>query len=137
MINAVIIAHRGLADGLLRAAEMIMGRLEGIFTVSIDPDDGPETLKAKIGMAVEKAMPENNGIVLLTDLFGGTPTNIGMSFLEEGKVELVTGVNLPMLIKYISHRDKDDLETLGKRLRDEGQRSIYLASEMLSGTVEL
>ncbi|MFC2171656.1 PTS sugar transporter subunit IIA [Acidobacteriota bacterium] len=136
MFGAVIVAHKGLAEGLLHAAEMILGSLEGIAVVSVELNDKPESLESKIRKAIQETGRSGEGVVLLTDMFGGTPTNIGMSFLEAGKVELVTGVNLPMLIKFLSHREEKDLEKLGKLLRTEGQRSIYLASEMLSGAVE-
>jgi len=130
MIGTLIVSHGNLADELLAAAQTITGELEGFGAVSLDWNDGFDQAQARIQQALER-LDQGDGVLVLTDLFGGTPCNVALTFLEPGKVEVVTGVNLPMVVR---------LACLGKRempvhevahwLRDKGRSSISLASDV-------
>jgi PTS system mannose-specific IIA component len=131
MIGGVIVTHGQLANELVAAAEMIIGEITHITAVSIGWHDDVDTAREEIERAIQR-VDSGNGVLLMTDMFGGTPTNIAASFLGELPVEVVTGVNLPMVIKFTT-QDKDaTLEDLASRIRDEGQKQIYLASDILS-----
>lgn len=134
MIGAIIITHGKLAEALVSTAEAIAGKLENVRYISIDACDSPKCVSDAISNTI-KTMNKEDGIIILTDMFGGTPSNIGLSFLEPGKVEILTGVNLPMLLKFASHRIDKTLPELAMLLKGHGQKSIVLASEMLKGTV--
>jgi len=129
MIGAIIITHGKLAEVLVATAEAITGKLENVRHISIDACDSAKCISDAIGSAV-KTMHRKDGIIIFTDMFGGTPSNIGLSFLETGKV---TGVNLPMLLKFASHRADKALSELAVILKEHGQKSIVLASEVLKG----
>ena len=131
MIGGLIVTHGRLAVELLNAAEMIVGEIHHITAVSLGWHDDVGTATNMIEKALERVRtPE--GVLILTDMFGGTPTNIASTFLNEGKVEIVTGVNLPMLIKLAQISPEDPLASIARMLRDAGQSSIYIASELLS-----
>ena len=98
MIGVLIITHGNLGNELIKASELIKGRLEGVLHVSVDQSKGVEEIKKEISTSIKK-LDRGQGVLILTDLFGGTPSNISLSFLKEGKLEVVTGVNLPMLLK--------------------------------------
>lgn len=132
MIGAIIITHGKLAEVLVATAEAITGKLENVRHISIDACDSAKCISDAIGSAV-KTMHRKDGIIIFTDMFGGTPSNIGLSFLEAGKVEILTGVNLPMLLKFASHRADKALSELAVILKEHGQKSIVLASEVLKG----
>ena len=100
------------------------------MALSIDPADSPESVREKVDRAI-KQINVGDGVLILTDLFGGTPTNLSLSFLEEGKVEVVTGLNLPMMIKAINSRGEHDLPTLAKLSSEAGKENIYRAEEVL------
>ena len=123
--------HGRLATELLNAAEAIVGDVQNIAAVSIGWHDD-------VGMAssmIEKAIARVNigsGVLVLTDMFGGTPTNIASTFLEDGVVEVITGVNLPMLIKLIQLEADVDLAGAARLVRENGQNNIYIASDLLS-----
>jgi len=131
MIGGLIVTHGRLAIELLNAAETITGEIDHIAAVSLGWHDD-------VGMAsvmVQKALDRvnaGNGVVILTDMFGGTPTNIASTFLNENNVEVVTGVNLPMLIKLAQVGPDEPLASVARMLRDTGQSSIYIASELLA-----
>jgi PTS system mannose-specific IIA component len=131
MIGGLIVTHGRLAIELLNAAEQIIGEIHHVAAVSLGWHDDVDTAAASIGKAIERVRTAD-GVVILTDMFGGTPTNIASTFLDEGKVEIVTGVNLPMLIKFVQLEDGQNLASAAKLLRDTGQNSIYIASELLS-----
>ena len=131
MIGGLIVTHGRLAIELLNAAEQIIGEIHHVAAVSLGWHDDVDTAAASIGKAIERVRTAD-GVVILTDMFGGTPTNIASTFLDEGKVEIVTGVNLPMLIKFVQLEDGQNLSSAAKLLRDTGQNSIYIASELLS-----
>lgn len=132
MIGVLIITHGNLGYELLKAAEMIKGDIQGIIPVSLDADTGVEDIKKKITAAIKKA-DSGEGVLIMTDLFGGTPSNISLSFLNEKKVEVVTGVNLPMLLKISDIRDdKTRLNEFANLVKVYGRKNIYLASEILN-----
>ena len=131
MIGGLIVTHGRLAIELLNAAEMIVGEIHHVAAVSIGWHDDVDIAKNMIEKALERVTsPE--GVLILTDMFGGTPTNIASTFLETGKVEVITGVNLPMLIKLAQLDSKQTLSVAAKLVRENGQSSIYNASELLA-----
>jgi PTS system mannose-specific IIA component len=130
-VAGVIVTHGHLASELLAAAEMIVGNVSHIAAVSIGWHDDVEVAHNEVERAMTR-VSEGNGVLLLTDMFGGTPTNIASMFLAEGKVEVVTGVNLPMVIKLASQTEQESLALVAKRVRNQGQEGIYLAGDLLS-----
>lgn len=131
MIGGVVVTHGRLATELVNAAEMIVGEISHITAVSIGWHDDVDVARTEIKDAIER-VNAGRGVLVLTDMFGGTPTNIAMTFLDDYPVEIVTGVNLPMIIKLASQQPDDELSEIAKRVRDQGQKNIYLASEVLS-----
>jgi len=133
MIGIVIVTHSNLGDALIEAAEFITDdRLESVVSVSIDINENAHKLRKKIASAI-KIVAQNEGSIILTDMFGGTPSNLSYSFLEEGRIEVLSGVNLPILIKAISCRQKLQLSELAATLETFGKKSISLASGILKG----
>lgn len=130
MIGAVIITHGGLGAALVEACENIAGRSERIKTISVAGPDAADGLRVRIAGAI-KEVNAGSGAVIFTDMFGGTPTNIALSFLDPGKVEILTGVNLPMLLKFIGHRADRPISELALMLKEYGRKSIELAADML------
>ncbi|MGD8330375.1 MAG: PTS sugar transporter subunit IIA [Acidobacteriota bacterium] len=136
MIGAVIVTHGALARELLDAAERIVGRTEGIRAVSMDWDDDVADARQEIDAAI-KDVDHGRGVLIFTDMFGGTPTNVSLAFLEQDRVEIITGVNLPMIIKLTSvQNQKGSLLEIAQDLRERGQNSVYVASEILSSREE-
>ncbi|RLB08163.1 MAG: PTS fructose transporter subunit IIA [Deltaproteobacteria bacterium] len=135
MIGVIIVTHSALADEFLMATQQIVGDVEGIEPISIDPSEPIEEVKKRIKKAIKK-VDAGEGVLILTDMFGGTPSNISLSFLEKGKVEVVTGVNLPMLIKLSTLREEKALDDLASFIRSYGQKNIHLASEILERKTE-
>lgn len=131
MIGGVIVTHGQLANEMVSAAEMIVGEINHITAVSIGWHDDVDVAREEIHQAIER-VDSGSGVLLLTDMFGGTPTNIAASFLGQASVEIVTGVNLPMVIKLAAQEEGDKLEDLARRVRDEGQQSIRLAGDILA-----
>jgi len=133
MIGIVIVTHEKFGEVLIDAASYILGsRPEAVAAVAIDPEQNAETLRKRIANGL-KAVNRNKGILILTDMFGGTPSNMSYSFLEEGRIEVLTGVNLPILIKALTAREKSQLNTLATELQQYGRESIALASSILKG----
>jgi PTS system mannose-specific IIA component len=131
MVGVIVITHGNLGSELIKATELIKGDLKGALAISVDAAKGVENLKKEITTAIKK-VDSGNGVLILTDLFGGTPSNISLSFLKEHKVEVVTGVNLPMMLK-ISERQQDrNLGEFADFIRNYGKKNIYLASEILN-----
>ena len=128
--GVVVVTHGQLAAELLNAAEMIVGDLPGYIAVSIGWHDDVTVAHGAIASAIEKVRT-SAGALLLTDMFGGTPANLGMAFLENGAVEVVTGVNLPMLITLARATDGDDLLARARKLCDHGRAAIRVASDLL------
>ena len=133
MIGIVIVTHSQLGDALIEAAEFIIGkRPEALVSVSIDLNESAEVLRGKIAAGIKK-VKSKEGVLILTDMFGGTPSNLSYSFLEEGQIEVISGVNLPILIQAVNTRAKLDLIKLGVKLEAFGKKSISLASGLLKG----
>lgn len=130
MIGLVIVTHGTLGQELLKTAEYIVGGLEGCLTVSIDVARSPEAMRDSIGGAI-KALDRGLGVLVLTDMFGGTPSNLSLSFLEKDRVEVLSGVNLPMLLKAVQLRDKGTLAEAAQTVGDYGRKSINVAGELL------
>ena len=136
MVGVVVVTHCHLAEELIAAAQLVVGEdLKQFQPVSIDPKEGSEEIRTKIISAIRK-VDEGNGVLILTDMYGGTPSNISLSFLEERRIEVITGVNLPMLLKLATYQNDMDLEALAIFITDYGQRNINLASEVLKKRVE-
>ena len=131
MIGVLITTHGNLGSELIKAAELIRGSLKGIIPISVDQTKGVEDLKKEISTAIKK-LDQGQGVLILTDLFGGTPSNISLSFMKEGKVEVITGVNLPMLLKLPDIREGMSLKEFAQNIKDYGIKNISLASEILS-----
>jgi len=131
MIGIIIITHGNLALELKSAMEYILGIQKNIEIISIKSDDDLEIKKADLEEVIEK-VNENIGTIILTDMFGGTPSNLAMSFLEVGKVEIISGANLPMLVKLIGLRDSNDLQKVAQESKESAQKYISIASEILS-----
>jgi PTS system mannose-specific IIA component len=132
MIGVVVVTHGQLATELVNAAEMIVGDLPHITAVSIGWHEDVNDARDDIAQAIERVQAER-GVLLLTDMFGGTPSNLGMTFLQTNKVEVITGVNLPMLIKIASLRGDQDLLAVAREMRDDGRNAIWVASDLLRG----
>jgi PTS system mannose-specific IIA component len=130
VIGVVVVTHGQLATELLNAAEAIVGDLPRFAAVSIGWHDDMDDAREEIRQAVARLQGEG-GVLLLTDMFGGTPTNLGLSFVEPDRVEVVTGVNLPMLIKLSSLRSSQDLLAVARELRETGRNAIHVASDLL------
>jgi PTS system mannose-specific IIA component len=132
MIGVVVITHGQLAIELVNAAEMIVGDLPQFTAVSIGWHDEVNDAREDIARAIDRVQADA-GVLLLTDMFGGTPSNLGMTFLAANQVEVITGVNLPMLIKLASLRRSQDLLAVAREMRDHGRSAIWVASDLLRG----
>ncbi len=130
MVGVVLVTHPHLGEEFIRSAEMICGKMPGVLTVSIDTHKEVEELRRGIAEAIKK-VDEGDGVLILTDMFGGTPSNMSLAFLQEGRVEVLTGLNLPMLIKLSNCREGRTLKDLAKLVKEAGQKNINLASEIL------
>ncbi|HBG08337.1 MAG: PTS sugar transporter [Geobacteraceae bacterium GWC2_58_44] len=129
MIGLLLVAHAGVAKELVAAAEMIVGKLELAEAVGIAPDASAATVMESIKEAVARVSGE--GAIIMTDMFGGTPSNMSISFLEEGRVEVLTGVNLPMLIRFTQERGRCSVSELALKLKDSGREGISVAGDYL------
>ena len=133
MIGIVIVTHCRLGEALIEAAEFILDdKPEGVAFVSIDINKNADALRGKIAAGI-KLVDQKAGVLILTDMFGGTPSNLSYSFLEEGHIEVISGVNLPILIKAANARKDKDLSDLASTLETYGKKSISLASGILKG----
>ena len=130
-VAGVIVTHGHLAGELLAAAEMIIGPISHIAAVSIGWHDDVDAAREEVQRAISR-VSQAKGVLLLTDMFGGTPTNIASMFLEEGSVEVITGVNLPMVIKLATSTAEDPLGEIARKICDQGRQGIYLAGALLA-----
>ncbi|MCZ6463685.1 MAG: PTS sugar transporter subunit IIA [Proteobacteria bacterium] len=130
-VGVVIVAHYKLGDEFLHALRLIVPDAPEFQSVSVEPDQSVDTMREAIARAL-KAAEQGQGVLVLTDMFGGTPSNISLSFLDEHHVEVVTGVNLPMLIKLATLREERPLDDLAAFIKEYGQRNISLAGELVS-----
>jgi PTS system mannose-specific IIA component len=130
MIGALVVTHGQLGQELVAAAEMIVGEIAHIRAISIgwhdDVNDAQKDIERRIA-----ELDGGKGVLVLTDMFGGTPSNIAFALHEPGKIDIVTGVNLPMIIKIVSQKEADTLESLARTVRDQGRRSIATAGDFL------
>ena len=131
MIGVVVVTHGQLATELVNAAEAIVGDLQHFAAVSIGWHDDVDDARDEIQRAIGRF--QNVGVLVLTDMFGGTPTNLSLTCLETDKVEIVTGVNLPMLIKLAGLRESNDLLAVARELRETGRNAIHVASDLMRG----
>jgi len=136
MVGVVVVTHCHLGEELISAAELVVGEeLKQFQPVSIDRTEGSEDIREKIISAIRK-VDAGQGVLILTDMYGGTPSNISLSFLEEKRIEVITGVNLPMLLKLATYQNDMDLEALAVFITEYGQRNINRASEVLKKRVD-
>ncbi len=134
MTGILLVTHANLGSALIETAEFILGeKPQNIDFVSINITEAPESLRKKIKTGISKVKADKK-VLILTDMFGGTPSNLSYSFLEEGRIDVISGINLPMLLKAINSRKKMSMEDLTTCLIKQGKRSIALASEILKGT---
>jgi PTS system mannose-specific IIA component len=131
MIGVLITTHGNLGDELIKSAELIKGPLKDILYICVDQAKDVEDLKKEISSAIKK-LDKGKGVLVLTDLFGGTPSNISLSFMKEGKVEVLTGVNLPMVLKLSEVKEDMTLRDFACLIKNYGEKNIMLASEILS-----
>ena len=132
MIGVVVVTHGQLATELLNAAEIIVGDLPRFAAVSIGWHDDTGDARAEIEQAIAR-VEEGAGVLILSDKFGGTASNLAMSFLSQGQVEVITGVNLPMLIKLANLPQQSDLLTAARDMREHRRNAIWVASDLLRG----
>lgn len=131
MIGLVVATHGHLGSELLASVEMIIGPVRNARSVSITQDNSMEDIRAAIDKAVKEVDADGAGVIIVTDMFGGTPANVSMTFLEAQSVEVLTGVNLPILLKFFNSQENLGLDELAGILKSYGQQSIALASEYL------
>ncbi|MFZ1742740.1 MAG: PTS sugar transporter subunit IIA [Pontixanthobacter sp.] len=134
MIGLILVTHGRLADEFINAMEHVVGKQDAVATICIGPHDDMEERRTEISDAIG-AVDSGDGVIILTDLFGGTPSNLAISLMEKGKVEVIAGINLPMLIRLAGVRAKSDVVTATRAARDAGKAYITIASEYL-GEVE-
>lgn len=130
MIGVLVVTHGGVASELVKAVRRIVGHVENLQFVSIGWDDDVDKARRQIKEEIGKA-DRGKGVLILTDMFGGTPTNLSLSFLQRDKVEIITGVNLPMLIKFYNLKTRDDIRDVAQKIKEQGQKSIYVATDVL------
>jgi PTS system mannose-specific IIA component len=133
MIGVVVVTHGQLATELVNAAETIVGDLPHFAAVSIGWHEDVQDARAAIAAAIAR-VKQPGGVLLATDMFGGTPSNLGITFLQENAIEVVTGVNLPMLIKAASLQDGASLTDVARLLREHGRNAIWVVSDLLTGS---
>jgi PTS system mannose-specific IIA component len=131
LVGGVVVTHGNLANELVSAAETIVGDIHHVTAISIGWHDDVEAAREQIGKAIER-VNQGAGVLVLTDMFGGTPTNLVSTFLGRAPIEIVTGVNLPMILRLADQQVDETLAEIAPRVRDQGKNTIYLASEVLS-----
>ena len=130
MVGIVIVSHGKLAEALISSAQSLVGPLSQVEAVSIWPEDGEKKVQTEIQDKVTE-VNDGDGVVILTDILGGTPTNVSLPLLEKEKLEIVTGVNIPMLLTLSSYRRERSLKAIGKMLKKSGRRSIMMAKQLM------
>jgi PTS system mannose-specific IIA component len=132
LIGLVIATHGRLGEELLKTAELIIGPVDNCRTVPVELDLSPDALKSQMEKAI-KTQDQGQGVLILTDMFGGTPSNISLSFLREDQVDVLSGANLPMLLRACQQREKPEmtLRTLALDSRDYARKGINMAGDML------
>ena len=132
MIGAVLVTHLSIGEALCESLQVIAGPCGGVGTVSIRPGEENEAILERIRKAVEEA-DAGAGVIIFTDMFGGTPSNLSLTLFNEGAVEVVTGVNLPMLMKYFNYRESKSLKDLAVIVKEAGRGAISVASDFRTG----
>jgi mannose PTS system EIIA component len=133
LIGALIVTHGKLAHELLKAAEQIEAKAHAIEAVPLEWNESVDSAREKIRQALERLPDSDDGVIIFTDMFGGTPSNLSLSFLEKGRVEIVTGVNLPMVVKFASmQQESRDVATLAHVITEKGSKAIRVASDLLA-----
>jgi mannose PTS system EIIA component len=130
MVGVVLVTHPHLGEEFIRSAEMICGKIPRLLAVNIDTRREVEELRRGIAESIKK-VDDGDGVLVLTDMFGGTPSNMSLAFLKEDRVEVLTGLNLPMMIKLSNVREERPLRELARMVKEAGQKNINLASEIL------
>ncbi|MBI2981072.1 MAG: PTS sugar transporter subunit IIA [Deltaproteobacteria bacterium] len=130
MIGTVVVTHGNIGEEMVRAVLSIVREDLPLYSVSLEQNEDVEKMRRKIETAVQRA-DRGKGVLLLSDMFGGTPSNLCLSFLEEGRIEVVTGVNLPMIIKLATLREESSLSDIADFIKRYGQKNIARASEVL------
>lgn len=130
MVGVLIVSHGGLAEALISEVQFLNGNLQRVKGVSVWPKESEEEVRDRIGKKMAE-VDEGDGIVILTDILGGTPTNLSLSFLKDERVEVVTGVNVPMLLTLLSYRKGRSLEEISSLVKKSGRRSIILIKEAM------
>lgn len=130
MLGLLVVTHGRVAEELVASARTIVGEVEGLEAVSIDWNDDADEATRRIGEA-RRRVDAGEGVLLLTDMFGGTPTNLAVSLLEPGQLEIVTGVNLPMLIKFANLRGEHSLLEIADAIAEEARQAVQVASRLL------
>jgi mannose PTS system EIIA component len=131
MIGKLILTHGGLARELLQAANVIAGRLAGFEALSLDWSEGFDEARAKVSTALER-LDQGQGVLILTDMYGGTPCNLAMTFFQEGKIEVLTGVNLPMVLRLACQTGEEtSVAEMARWLKAKGQSSVCLAGDLV------
>jgi PTS system mannose-specific IIA component len=134
MIGILVVTHADLGASLINTVKFILGQdPDHLSSVSINIQDNPDSLRKKINTGINKVKTDK-GVLILTDMFGGTPSNLSYSFLEEDHIDVISGVNLPILLKAVNVRKKLDMKELTSVLVDHGKKSISLASGILKGS---
>ena len=135
LIGGVIVTHGHLASEFIAAAEMIVGPMPHVTPASIDWHDDVDVARAELERAITR-VSRGGGVLLLTDMFGGTPTDIASMFLDSPNIEVVTGVNLPMILKLADQTANETLADLSRRVREAGHEGIHVAGELLTPTAK-
>jgi len=130
MLGLLVVTHGGFAEELVSAAQTIVGEVSSLEAVSIGWHDDADEAGLRIAEAIRR-VDRGQGVLVLTDMFGGTPTNLALTLLEAGRIEIVTGVNLPMVIKFCNLREELDLPDAAAKLAEEGRQAIHVASQIL------
>ncbi len=131
MIGGIIVCHGKLAEELLNALTIILGEAVNIEAISIGWYDDVEESKKKINKSL-KRVDQKNGVIIFTDMFGGTPSNLSFTFSKDDQVDIITGVNLPMLIKFVSLQRSNNLKEVANKIVEQGKKNIHLASALLN-----
>lgn len=135
MVGILVVTHRRLAEEFIATAELIVGEIENCVGLSLDPKLPVDDLRRQINEAMDE-VNDGDGVIVLTDMFGGTPSNLSLSFLNQEGIEVVTGVNLPMILRLAQSRQDHKVDELARVIKDYGRRSISLASEILDQDVK-
>ena len=133
MIGVVLVTHGNLATELVKVMEHVVGPQDQLTTITIDPDDDMEKRREDILNSVQ-LVDKGLGVIILTDMFGGTPSNLAISIMEQAKIDIIAGVNLPMLIKLASVRSTETISEAVAQAREAGQKYIMVASQVLGST---